>query len=142
MIGKRGTSRTTKWRAKDPTKASLRIKKDNYKNWYGMTYANYETLLQKQNGVCAICKRAERATGKHGVVRRLSVDHCHATGIVRGLLCYHCNSALGDAFDSVEILRAAAIYLEVADTGFRAPKPKTIPVPPSPEEMLKDLENL
>lgn len=47
----------------------------------------YEALLEAQGGVCAIC-------GNPPAKRRLSVDHDHATGKVRGLLCFRCNRAL------------------------------------------------
>lgn len=55
---------------------------------YGLTLEQYEALYEAQGGVCWIC---QRATGK---VRRLAVDHDHATGYVRGLLCKPCNSVL------------------------------------------------
>jgi len=85
---------------------------------FGLSYKDYDTLLLEQNGVCAICKKAEFAK-EHGKVRRLSVDHCHTTGKIRGLLCGNCNHLLGKVYDSAVILRAAAMYLEVADTGFK-----------------------
>lgn len=56
---------------------------------YGITLEDYEALLVKQNGVCAICEE-ECKTGE-----RLSVDHDHETGAVRGLLCRACNFRLG-----------------------------------------------
>lgn len=55
---------------------------------YGLTPEQYWALYEAQGGVCHICRRA---TGK---VRRLAVDHDHATGYVRGLLCKPCNSVL------------------------------------------------
>ena len=82
------------------------------KDWlktYNMTPDGYEDLLNKQNGVCAICEsphpRMKNAT-------RLYVDHCHVTGNVRGLLCHRCNVMLGNSSDSPETLRKAANYLE------------------------------
>lgn len=56
---------------------------------YGITPEEYDELLARQDGRCAMC-REECATGK-----RLAVDHDHATGAVRGLLCHACNRALG-----------------------------------------------
>lgn len=55
---------------------------------YGLSPADYEALLQKQDGRCAIC-------GAKPTSQRLGVDHSHATGLVRGLLCYSCNIRLG-----------------------------------------------
>lgn len=56
---------------------------------YGVSAADYDSLFKAQCGRCAIC--GERPTGK----RRLAVDHDHRTGVVRGLLCAPCNTALG-----------------------------------------------
>lgn len=75
---------------------------------YGLEPGQYEEMLQKQNGVCAICSRAE-ATERN---KRLAVDHCHSTGRVRGLLCSHCNRAIGLLGDNRAILQAAITYLE------------------------------
>jgi hypothetical protein len=64
-----------------------------------------------QAGVCAICDLPERAT-RNGVPKRLAVDHDHATGAVRALLCSRCNLAIGYMEDCPARLRAAADYLE------------------------------
>lgn len=77
-------------------------------NWarYGLTAQDYRRRLDEQNGRCAIC-REEPPPGK-----ALHVDHDHATGTTRGLLCHGCNHALGDTKDRPEVLRACADYLE------------------------------
>ena len=67
---------------------------------YGMSLADYEAMLERQRGACAICKKSDEA---------LCVDHCHACGKVRGLLCAKCNSALGFCNDSPEHLLAAML---------------------------------
>lgn len=77
---------------KDPEAGRQQACLRNYKI-YGLTEEEFLVLLQKQNGVCAICGRPERRKIR-GRVTRLSVDHCHKTGRVRGLLCAHCNSKL------------------------------------------------
>ena len=66
----------------------------------GITDAAYEALLEQQGGHCAICS----ATPK---TRRLHVDHDHATGKVRGLLCHRCNRALPTWVTSDWLLGAA-----------------------------------
>lgn len=71
---------------------------------YGISEATYESMLAKQGRVCAICKRDPDR-------KRLAVDHCHATGRVRGILCSSCNYGLGVFGDSPDRLRAAACYL-------------------------------
>lgn len=72
---------------------------------YGLLPGEYDTLFIAQNGACAICKGTRR--------QRLSVDHDHRDGVVRGLLCRMCNGRLLTAArDRPEVLRAAAGYLE------------------------------
>src|SRR4030095_3098139 len=75
---------------------------NRYKH-YGLTNKQYDKLLESQGGGCAICGRLP---GK----RMLAVDHDHDTGKARGLLCYACNSGLGNLQDSADILRKAIIY--------------------------------
>jgi hypothetical protein len=70
---------------------------------YGVTQVGYDRMLAAQGGVCAICERAQE--------RALNVDHCHATGKVRGLLCTNCNRMVGHAADDPARLEAAASYL-------------------------------
>lgn len=62
-------------------------------------------MLEAQDGGCAICGRPPKN-------QRLSVDHDHKTGLVRGLLCWTCNHrVLGNVRDNVELLMKAAAYL-------------------------------
>lgn len=73
---------------------------------FGITGEDYARLLEAQNGRCAICGNRPRKL-------RLAVDHNHATGEVRGLLCKRCNkNLLGGAHDATDLLRAAINYLE------------------------------
>jgi len=65
-------------------------------------------MLAHQGGVCAICKR------KPDKGKPLCVDHCHVTGMVRGLLCHKCNMVLAFGNDDPDILRAAIAYLRAA----------------------------
>lgn len=69
---------------------------------YGITLEDYNNLLESQNNCCAICKDGDK---------KLVVDHCHATGRIRGLLCHHCNVALGMFKDNKAILQEAMEYL-------------------------------
>ena len=75
---------------------------------YGISLEGYEELLKRQNGICLLCKRPP---GK----RRLSVDHNHKTGKIRGLLCNNCNRGIGHLRDDPTLLREAANYLEEHD---------------------------
>ena len=72
---------------------------------YGLEEGEFEAMLKSQDGVCKICKRPE-TTGRW---RTLSVDHCHGTGVVRGLLCRECNLAvamLEKHWDRVDLMKA------------------------------------
>jgi len=76
------------------------------KTRYGITPEQYEAMLARQAGVCAICRNPSR-----GSTRRLHVDHDHATGKVRGLLCFSCNAGLGHFADNLRWLEATIQYL-------------------------------
>lgn len=78
---------------------------------FGLSLADYETLLAGQQGLCAICRREETSTYR-GHPRRLAIDHCHQTLVLRGLLCMACNNGLGRFADSPARLRTAADYIE------------------------------
>ncbi len=79
------------------------IRNSKYVRQYGITLTEYEARLKSQNGVCAICGGTDKTN--------LAIDHCHATGNVRGLLCHQCNRALGGFKDDPSILANAIKYL-------------------------------
>lgn len=74
---------------------------------YGVTPEQYQALLDAQDDRCAVC-RSDAWPGKDN---RPHVDHDHATGAVRGLLCGRCNTGLGQFQDDPALLRAAVDYL-------------------------------
>ena len=78
---------------------------------YGITIEQYDAMLKEQNGVCAICGRKEKAKYKDGSVQRLSIDHCHKTTKIRGLLCRTCNMAISVFDDDIDVLASAISYL-------------------------------
>lgn len=77
-----------------------------YKKNYGITLEEYNEMLAQQKGVCAICSNTCNS------FRRLAVDHDHATGKIRGLLCGNCNKGLGVYHDNIQLLQNAIKYLE------------------------------
>jgi len=77
---------------------------------YGITESDYTEMLVSQKGVCAICSKPETAF-RNGVPLQLSVDHCHKTNAVRGLLCTLCNRGLGLFKDNLAFLKRAYDYL-------------------------------
>jgi len=90
--------------------------KEIVKGWkfftkYNLTYEQYAKMLLGQNGVCSICGLPETVKQK-GKLRPLSVDHCHRTNTVRGLLCSRCNTAIGLLGDDINIMASAISYLQ------------------------------
>ncbi len=75
-------------------KCKSRHRECRLKRQYKITLEQYNNMFIFQGGVCAICGRPETVKLKN-IVKRLSVDHNHITGKVRGLLCRNCNQALG-----------------------------------------------
>jgi len=71
-----------------------------------LTWMEYEQMLDEQDSSCAICKKA------CGSGRRLSVDHNHETGKVRGLLCLSCNQLVGKLENGTVPLRELLTYLK------------------------------
>lgn len=82
---------------------------------YRLTPEDHAAILRYQGNVCAISKRPMR---RHGT------DHCHATGLIRGILDWRLNKGLAFFNDDPKLLRAAADYLEhpPATTALGAPR--------------------
>lgn len=100
-----GWSRTgrVKWNPTEPEKHDKYLRRT-----YGITLQEYDAMLAAQGFVCAICEgECNRST-----TGRLCVDHDHATGEVRGLLCFQCNVGLGKFKDDPAILARAMVYLK------------------------------
>ena len=95
-----------------------RKRKPDYKpghiKTYGLTLEQYEAMVEYQDHKCKICgiPETENSLDKNGNPKRLSIDHDHETGQIRGLLCNPCNTALGSFRDNVESLQRAILYLE------------------------------
>lgn len=117
------TRRKYRQENKERIKIMRKNKKDEYKRnniWYDkylkMNYkigqTEYNEMLIKQNYTCFICKLPETKLNVKGQIKPLSVDHCHKTGKVRGLLCTTCNTSLGGFKDNIELLENAIIYLK------------------------------
>jgi hypothetical protein len=80
------------------------------KHKFGITLDQYNQMLESQNGVCAICNNFEIEKNQYGI-KRLSVDHNHQTGKIRGLLCTKCNTGLSFFKDKPDLLIKANNYL-------------------------------
>lgn len=90
------------WRAKNLEKVRRTDRVKHYVRKYGISEELAEKLADDANGSCEIC----------GVETKLVVDHCHKKGVVRGLICGHCNSALGYARENPNILLAIIDYIK------------------------------
>jgi len=101
------------WRQNNRERARNGVRNATLKAKYGIGLEEYNKILASQNGGCAICgsttPRINHPKKKHSA---LHVDHCHKTDKIRGLLCMPCNTVLGQMYDSPELLRKAADYLE------------------------------
>ncbi len=73
---------------------------------YGIGLTKYREMALEQDHRCAIC-----GTHQSNLKEFMSVDHCHRTGRIRGLLCQYCNTGLGFFFDSPDNLLNAREYL-------------------------------
>jgi hypothetical protein len=103
------TQSTAAWfKAMNPIRArSYGLKK------YGITEEEYQAMLKAQDGRCAICGMAESVISHHTKrIKRFAIDHDHATGRVRGLLCNRCNVGIGMLRHDPELLKAAIAYVE------------------------------
>jgi hypothetical protein len=96
-----------RWRLKNLERVKISSKNNFLRKLYGLTLQQFNHMLIQQGYLCAICSAA---LGKGP--RDTHVDHCHATGKVRSILCNNCNNMLGRARDDSGILRKGAEYLD------------------------------
>lgn len=111
-------NRQLKWKEKNREKSTNNQRRYALKRIYGITEEQYNELLQKQGGCCAVCRRP--AEHFH---RRLAVDHDHKTLRIRGLLCLNCNRVIVGRLRGPEgslLLANASEYLK-QDTGWLVP---------------------
>lgn len=114
----RYNKRSREWRAKNKDKIKATItrfylnhpskRREKTLKKYGLTVESYADMLAEQGGKCAICGLPQlEATSP------FSVDHCHKSGKVRGILCFVCNTTLGRVHDNTQILFSMINYLEM-----------------------------
>ena len=95
-----------KWFKENPDKLPTLKEKRAYsrKKNFGLSEEDYAQMLVDQNNQCAICKKE--------IGWEAAVDHCHATNVVRGLLCRKCNLGIGAFKDNIETIRKAIDYVK------------------------------
>ena len=91
----------------------MRKREPYLKATYNITAEDFESMLEAQGGVCAICEQEDPRFREDGTRYPLSVDHDHASSQVRLLLCGACNAGLGLFQDDPELLLRAAEYLRL-----------------------------
>ena len=107
------------WTHRNPERQLTSQRNRKLKHDYGINLEIYQQMLDKQNRVCAICFASENNAGREStrlngfvVTPLFSVDHCHATGKIRGLLCNQCNRAIGMLGDDPVRVERALSYLK------------------------------
>lgn len=118
-----GYCKTCRSAVRDLKKEYVRARDGGLKQWrarhranwlrrkYGLTVTEYQAILARQGGVCACCKSPDPGAG-----RDWRVDHSHESGLVRGLLCHHCNVGIGHLGDGPPGVQRALHYLMQPDT--------------------------
>lgn len=95
---------------------SISRRRAQMKHHWGLTLEQYDELLEKQNGECAICHR------HHSDFKlRLAVDHNHQTNEIRGLLCQYCNHVIVRNHTTGDFFKQVITYLEQG-TGYFKPE--------------------
>jgi hypothetical protein len=112
VVAKRRQSGASEYRCRVAIRANRAKRRERHKlegrpknlSMYGITWPEYQNLLRRQGDACAICRMK--------FSRQPCVDHDHMTGVVRGLLCRRCNSAISWLDDSPRKTMAAYRYLK------------------------------
>lgn len=101
-----------RWREKQKAQNPEKFKRDSKQHQlrikYKITLEEFDKLCEQQGGLCGICGREGNSTKS----RLLAVDHCHATGKIRGLLCNNCNTAIGLLNEDENLFSLAVKYLQ------------------------------
>jgi hypothetical protein len=95
------------WKAKHRDRLNRQLREIHLRNKFGITQGEYEAMLERQGGGCAICGDPPPASSS------LHVDHDHGTGEIRALLCVRCNNGIGLFREQPRLLRRAATYVTV-----------------------------
>ncbi len=110
------TKKTYEWRESNKEAYNLQMRtyhKENYNTErlyrYNLSREDYNKMLADQKGLCALCDKPNPSTK-----RSLAIDHCHATGKVRGILCYGCNRLMALLDDEALLERAVAYKKKAA----------------------------
>ena len=92
---------------KNKTKLLINKTQYNLNRRYGLTEDQYNKMLSDQNYSCKVCNKH-----KSNFKRNLTVDHCHKTNKIRGLLCNGCNTGLGQLKEDTKIMQKLIEYIK------------------------------
>lgn len=101
-----------KWEINNPEKWEAQKRNQRFKRRYGITSKEYDSMLEAQEWVCAICHNPPKGIHSSGRDKVLHVDHNHITGKVRALLCDKCNRGLGYFNEDSDLLTKAKEYID------------------------------
>lgn len=127
-------ARTTEYYYRDPITKRQKAREYGIKRTFGITQDEYNQLLASQGGACKICGTKDPSNGKwkRREFKHFCVDHCHFTGVIRGLLCSRCNVTLARLGDTLESAMKFIEYLDpskwtgiVATGSYVEPRSKT-----------------
>lgn len=107
-----------KWDIKNLDKKKIVSRISKLKKTYGLSLETYNFMLNEQNHKCKICNKPEIQKSNNGTIWSLSVDHCHNTGEIRGLLCSKCNVGLSKFEENIDFFNNAIKYLQDANQKF------------------------
>jgi hypothetical protein len=110
---RKGTAEARRGLRNPPSdKQRLKNMKSDVRAHYGLSWDEYQAMVEAHNNVCAICKQPETSISSYGTPKRLTIDHCHTTDRIRGLLCDGCNRGIGHLREDISILQNAIEYLK------------------------------
>jgi len=101
-----------KHKLKNPEHTHRKTRNRNLLSRFGITIEEYEEMFKQQGSKCAICGTKENQLTGHNAGYSFSVDHCHDTGKVRGILCSNCNRGIGLLGDKASSVYKAFKYLD------------------------------
>tara|TARA_R110000868_G_scaffold31584_1_gene115628 strand:+ start:359 stop:871 length:513 start_codon:yes stop_codon:yes gene_type:complete len=102
------------WQQNNKDKMAFKQHERCLKQKYNMSPEEYQNLLEKQQGLCAVCIQPETFVNpRSGIVIKLAADHCHETGKIRQLLCRRCNIVLGLCKEDKNILTLLNNYINI-----------------------------
>lgn len=93
----------TEWNQRNWSSVTTKAREAHLRRAYGMKPEDFDGMLLRQSGRCAICNEP---------MRRVDIDHNHTTGVVRELLCHMCNVALGAVRERADTLTSMLRYVE------------------------------